>query len=1035
MAYIFDPIRNTFVDDEDTSLGNKLALNDNDELDKAIRQLDEQFGPGTVQEGTESIPTPPKTIERDMFKNAFKESAADGGMIGRINFGNGGSFRNADGSYKPINFAGKKISFPNNWRASDDLKYTYGQVEASIRNDSKKLNKWLKNPTPQNWIKLGLSKSQFARNLRAYLLDQPIDPRKGTGLDKASKELFDQINIKKLFKPSDINKINELTTGGKGKSLKSIAAKTFGNLKYTMPEVIDTIKNFQNGEQWLKKNPNPDAVDLDGKNIYRKYANAIKGMQSEQSRIGGFPFGNNSEKKLWSNLYRASYRGNRIKIVGEFADGNLPINKQGKVDWKMVDKNGVPAWKRVKFIDLEAPKKTTFTWGENFKNGDLAKQIDNTFGKGFFRKSTAAYDTQIKTGSKRDFTTAGGGKTIKNNVKVQLLTTEALAENPNATKKQIDAYIKRKAPRFNLTEVHHPDGVGKNPYKTEPVFRYANREVGKVESALKAGKITQAEAKIRIDTINNEIGPVRIKLDDGYYGNYKNTQKSILESSNKYINALKSGALKGLKIAGKVIKPIGYAVGTNAVIQAKGIADEMNIELKPQDLFMALDSGDANTAIDNYKRRNVEGYSEEQNAITLSKLKDDFEEVGLDEVKPDETLNQFLADGGRVGFNGGGAVGADDDFAKELEYFLLNPDAELPKADSYRETMNPVALLNDMIDPRNYAYYADRLAETGIRIGEFGARVLPALGQLTADLIRKPAFKVTGGTGQGYVQDYTDVMPSNIKGTGIFTEFLDNLVGTEGTKVITEKIGLDKLIKSEEQKQKDRRSTAGPKILADQVTLGAELTAPIFPGLKLLKAYAKNRKLPVNDTTRQVMEKEIDEVLEAQNLNRRDFLKVTGAGGAVILAKMLGFGDELATTTKVVEKATKETVATGGVPPYFLNLVKKIKTMGDETMATKDKATAYKYDDYYMEEDFAGNIEITRKGDMDVPGYEEVYMSYRVDEVPIKGEGGSRKVEEYEEFTARPDEDGKMKDVEDGVPDDVIEEGTLFEDNMTDFNK
>ena len=90
-----------------------------------------------------------------------------------------------------------------------------------------------------------------------------------------------------------------------------------------------------------------------------------------------------------------------------------------------------------------------------------------------------------------------------------------------------------------------------------------------------------------------------------------------------------------------------------------------------------------------------------------------------------------------VDFNGGGAVGADDDFAKELEYFLLNPDAELPKADSYRETMNPVSLVNDMIDPRNYAYYADRLAETGIRIGEFGARVLPALGQLTADLIRK----------------------------------------------------------------------------------------------------------------------------------------------------------------------------------------------------------------------------------------------------------------------------------------------------------
>ena len=89
-----------------------------------------------------------------------------------------------------------------------------------------------------------------------------------------------------------------------------------------------------------------------------------------------------------------------------------------------------------------------------------------------------------------------------------------------------------------------------------------------------------------------------------------------------------------------------------------------------------------------------------------------------------------------------------------------------------------------------------------------------------------------------------------------------------------------------------------------------------------------------------------------------------------------------------------------------------------------------------MEEDFSGNIEITRKGDMDVPGYEEVYMSYKVDEVPIKkGKRRSTKVEEYEEYTARPDQDGKMKDVEEGVPDDVIEDGTMFEDNITDFGK
>ena len=102
------------------------------------------------------------------------------------------------------------------------------------------------------------------------------------------------------------------------------------------------------------------------------------------------------------------------------------------------------------------------------------------------------------------------------------------------------------------------------------------------------------------------------------------------------------------------------------------------------------------------------------------------------------------------------------------------------------------------------------------------------------------------------------------------------------------------------------------------------------------------------------MDKEIDEVLSTQNLTRRDFLKATGAGSAVVIAKMLGFGDELATTTKVVEKATKEAATTSGAPPYFLNLVKKIKTMGDDVTpgySVKDREVVTKYKDYTLTED------------------------------------------------------------------------------------
>ena len=297
-------------------------------------------------------------------------------------------------------------------------------------------------------------------------------------------------------------------------------------------------------------------------------------------------------------------------------------------------------------------------------------------------------------------------------------------------------------------------------------------------------------------------------------------------------------------------------------------------------------------------------------------------------VAPDQTLNQFLSDGGRVGFSNGGAAGADDDFAAQLEYFFLNPEAELPAAQTFRETKNPISIINDMIDPRNIPYYADRLVESGIRIGEFGARILPAVGKLASDLIRKPAFKIKPAEGQGYVQDYTDIPPSNITGTGIFSEFLNNLVGDEGTKAITEKTGLAKLIRDEEQKMKDERKTAGAKILADQFTLGMELTAPIFPGLKLLKAYAKSRNLPVDKTTREIMDKEIDEVLTKQGINRRDFMKVAGAGATVAIAKLLGFGDDMIKASKVTRAAPIMDNTVEGMPAWFKDAVFAIERKG-----------------------------------------------------------------------------------------------------------
>jgi len=168
-------------------------------------------------------------------------------------------------------------------------------------------------------------------------------------------------------------------------------------------------------------------------------------------------------------------------------------------------------------------------------------------------------------------------------------------------------------------------------------------------------------------------------------------------------------------------------------------------------------------------------------------------------------------------------------------------------------------------------------------------------------------------------------------------------------------------------------------------------------------------------------------------MGKRAFLKLMGGVGAGITGLKSGiFGFGKGGAKKAVTETVKQTAGSGTPPPYFLNLVKKIKTLGDDTIATKDKAIAKKYKDYTMEEDFAGNIEIIKKGD-DVA--EDVFMSYKIDDVPVKGKKGSTKVEEYEEFTARPDREGKMKDIEQGVPDEVVQEGTVFEDTLSEFGK
>ena len=112
-----------------------------------------------------------------------------------------------------------------------------------------------------------------------------------------------------------------------------------------------------------------------------------------------------------------------------------------------------------------------------------------------------------------------------------------------------------------------------------------------------------------------------------------NRQVKILELQRDIPNLttadkIKTGFIKGLKTTGKVIKPIGYAFGANAVKTAISKAADQGLELNLADKIMAFDSGDAEVALNNAKRRVNPEFAAAERAKDLAKMTDDFEEVG-----------------------------------------------------------------------------------------------------------------------------------------------------------------------------------------------------------------------------------------------------------------------------------------------------------------------------------------------------------------------------------------------------------------------
>ena len=168
-----------------------------------------------------------------------------------------------------------------------------------------------------------------------------------------------------------------------------------------------------------------------------------------------------------------------------------------------------------------------------------------------------------------------------------------------------------------------------------------------------------------------------------------------------------------------------------------------------------------------------------------------------------------------------------------------------------------------------------------------------------------------------------------------------------------------------------------------------------------------------------------------KGMDRRTFMKMVGGLTALPILGKFFKGAEVA--APVAEKAAE---VASGAPPYFFNLVDRIRALGKKFDGPKERSESYSYKDYQMDIDLdTGKIDIKKTKEAMIPGgdeagiSEEVYMTYKPGMADETTKGG-KVVDEYEEFTARPDIDGKMKDVEDGVPDEVVREGSISKEEL-----
>ena len=238
--------------------------------------------------------------------------------------------------------------------------------------------------------------------------------------------------------------------------------------------------------------------------------------------------------------------------------------------------------------------------------------------------------------------------------------------------------------------------------------------------------------------------------------------------------------------------------------------------------------------------------------------------------------------------------------------------------------------------------------------------------------------------------------------------------------------------------------------VGETAALGGELVAPIFPGLKILRAFASAKGVKPTKEVAKTIEQEIDTLAKAEGMDRREFLQVSGAVGTVALAKLLGISSELPKVAKTAEAVTSVAKTADGVPQYLYDLRNVIRLRGKlqpSSSAFLDGQEVYTYKGvtlYHNTYPKDGSFRIAKEFETNsiVPGepsYNKVEMEVNTGGDVVVDEGlSTQKVvkgaDEYEEATAYPSKEGG-EDVDFYVEDDFHKELEEISKELDEINQ